>query len=292
MGLFATYQKLPLGVHYAAGRLMALLMKAIRYRTAVVSDNLQGCFPEKPRKELRAIRRRFYKNLGRVYAEALWLGGCRGNKKKFFDKKLFRTEGTEELYRAFDRGSVMVLDCHCGNWELTGAFLQGIADAPGSNFTEQDVAVVYRYLHNEKWDKRMALIRCALQSDDFQGYIESKHIMRYVINHKTQKKIYVFPNDQYPYGVSRGMMEVEFFGRKTLSMDGGLRLAAKFGMSVFYLNKRREADGTYTVRLSKICDDASVAGPIEFLLQEYYRRVEADIRETPSNYLWSHKRWK
>ncbi len=292
MGLFATYQKLPLGVHYAVGRFLALLLRAIRYRTAVVSDNLRACFPEKSKKELRAIRRKFYRNLGIVYAEALWLGGCRGNKQKFFDRKLFRTEGTEELYKAFEKGSVMIMDSHCGNWEITGAFLQGIVDAPGSNITEKDVAVVYRYLHNEKWDKRMARIRCALQSDDFQGYIESRHIMRYAIEHKNEKKIYVFPNDQYPYGLTRGTAEIEFFGRKTLSMEGGLRLAVKFGMSVFYMNKRREADGTYTVRLCKICDDASVAGPLEDLLKDYYRRVETDIRETPASYLWSHRRWK
>lgn len=291
MSLLHAIQKLPLGVQYSLGRTLSLLMRVAHYRKKVVVGNLSAAFPQWSKKELRKNRKKFYSNFGRVYAEALWLGGCRGKKEKFFAKRLFTIEGQEDLYAAFDKGGVMILDSHCGNWELTGAFLQGTVDAPGANFTEADVAVVYRRLHSPKWDKAMRDIRCALQSKDFEGYIESQDIMRYALRHKDSKKIYLFPNDQYPYGASKSRENITFMNRETKAMDGAVVLASKLKLSVFYMNKDRLPDGKYKVSYSKICDDASAHQPEE-IIKDYYTRLEADIRKNPSNYLWSHKRWK
>jgi KDO2-lipid IV(A) lauroyltransferase len=40
-----------------------------------------------------------------------------------------------------------------------------------------------------------------------------------------------------------------------------------------------------------ICEDASKMTP-EAILRRYYDLLEEEIRQTPANWLWSHKRWK
>ena len=77
----------------------------------------------------------------------------------------------------------------------------------------------------------------------------------------------------------------------TMSMEGGVNIAVKMGFGVAYMNMDRVSRGHYRWRVEKICDDASTFTPDE-ITRRYYDLLEADIRRNPSNYLWSHKRWK
>jgi KDO2-lipid IV(A) lauroyltransferase len=54
---------------------------------------------------------------------------------------------------------------------------------------------------------------------------------------------------------------------------------------------QRVKRGHYDLSFIPICDDASKMTPEE-LIRKYYDMLEAEIRETPANWLWSHKRWK
>ena len=83
--------------------------------------------------------------------------------------------------------------------------------------------------------------------------------MRYIARHRKEKKVYVFPNDQYPYGTAIARQTVNFLNQKTETMVGGAEVAEKLGMSVFYMNANRTAKGKYTVSYKKICDDAALA---------------------------------
>lgn len=291
--LLQPWQKLPLGFHYAFGAVLSRMMRLVSYRRDIVSVNLSRSFPEARYGEIKKIYRDFYRHLGECAAEALWIGGRHGARgaRKVRRSGLVGIEGQEEIFDAFRKGSVMVLNSHCGNWELMGASLQLTVDSEGSEMTAHDVAVVYRRLHGKFSEYFFRRNRCSLQPKDFDGCVESRVVMRYVLRHRHEKKLYVFPNDQYPYGTAIARTEVKFMNQSTLAMTGAAEVAAKFGMSVFYMNSDRERKGRYTVRFSKICDNAAEAGTGK-IISEYYRLLEKDIRKNPSNYLWSHKRWK
>lgn len=291
IAMIRPWQYLPLGFHYAWGAFLSGLMRVFRYRKDVALINLSRSFPELKYKEIRKIAAKFYKNLGQIAAETMWLGGRCRRKEKVYKKGIIALEGQEDLYRAFEKGSVMVLNSHCGNWELIGAYLQYTCDVPGANFNQDDVAVVYRRLHGKFSEEFFHRNRCALQTKDFDGYVESRVVMRYIARHRKEKKVYVFPNDQYPYGTAIARQTVNFLNQKTETMVGGAEVAEKLGMSVFYMNANRTAKGKYTVSYKKICDDAAALGT-ENIIIEYYRLLEQDIRKSPSNYLWSHRRWK
>jgi KDO2-lipid IV(A) lauroyltransferase len=60
---------------------------------------------------------------------------------------------------------------------------------------------------------------------------------------------------------------------------------------VLYLKMKRVKRGEYELTLIPICENASLVSPDD-LIRKYYDLLEEEIRETPANWLWSHRRWK
>ena len=284
---------LPLRVHYALGRFVAWLAEdVVRYRRDVVMHNLTKAFPEKNVWDLKPLRKAFYQHFGELIAEAVWFGGCR-NPKRLRRARLVEIENPEAAARLFEAApSLVVMYSHCGNWELYGGIASyNYTDKP-LPFTEQNFCVVYRELSSRAWDLVMRDNRFAPLQDrkHFDGYIESKDLIRYVYSHRDEKKVYNVNTDQRPYFASPANMDVDFFGQRVQTMTGAAALARKFGMSVAYLSMRRERRGHYVMRYEPICEDASKLG-VEEIMRQYYRLVEADIRQQPENYLWTHQRF-
>lgn len=284
---------LPLRVHYALGRFVAWLAEdVVRYRRDVVMHNLTKAFPEKNVWDLKPIRKAFYQHFGELVAEAVWFGGCR-NAKRLRRARLVEVENPEVAARLFEAApSMVVMYSHCGNWELYGGIESyNYTDKP-LPFNEQNFCVVYRELSSRAWDEVMRDNRFAPLKDrkHFPGYIETKDLIRYAYSHRDEKKIYNVNTDQRPYFESPANMNVDFFGQQVQTMTGAAALARKLGMSVAYLSMRRERRGHYVMRYEPICEDASKLGVAE-IMQQYYRLVEADIRQQPENYLWTHQRF-
>ncbi len=284
---------LPLRVHYTLGRFVAWLAEdVVRYRRDVVMHNLTKAFPEKNVWDLKPIRKAFYQHFGELVAEAVWFGGCR-KAKRLRRARLVEVENPEVAARLFEAApSMVVMYSHCGNWELYGGIESyNYTDKP-LPFNEQNFCVVYRELSSRAWDEVMRDNRFAPLKDrkHFPGYIETKDLIRYAYSHRDEKKIYNVNTDQRPYFESPANMDVDFFGQQVQTMTGAAALARKLGMSVAYLSMRRERRGHYVMHYEPICEDASKLGVAE-IMQQYYRLVEADIRQQPENYLWTHQRF-
>ena len=280
----------PLKVHYFWSGLFKSVMKLTRYRRDVVMTNLSRSFPEKKYKEISALADRFYSNLADILVEAVFF--CRGNNEVLRASHLVEMDNPQLLNEMFEScPGVVLLDSHCGNWELTGGVLNYYySDVPAS-FNEQTFTVVYKKVSSPFWGKIMEDVRCAQISDRDNCYVESRNILRYMLGRKGERHIYVFPNDQAPYRGARPHPIGKFMNQETMSMEGGVNVAVKMGFGVAYMNLDRESRGHYRWRVEKICDDASTFTPDE-ITRRYYDLLEADIRRNPSNYLWSHKRWK
>ena len=230
-----------------------------------------------------------------IFGEAIWFGGCKGEKgsRRLHRQHLVEVVNPEVFNRVVDsRDNTLVLSSHCGNWELYGGIESyNYTDKP-LPFNEQNFCVVYRELSSRAWDEVMRDNRFAPLKDrkHFPGYIETKDLIRYAYSHRDEKKIYNVNTDQRPYFESPANMDVDFFGQQVQTMTGAAALARKLGMSVAYLSMRRERRGHYVMRYEPICEDASKLGVAE-IMQQYYRLVEADIRQQPENYLWTHQRF-
>ena len=289
LAVMRLFSKLPLKFHYFCGDIFSWVMKNIlHYRQNVVITNISRSFPEKKYPEIKSIVSAFYRHLGEIFAEAVWFSGS--DARRIHASGICRYTNLEVLCDAYENSpSVTVLFSHCGNWELLGGLLcynyNPDVDYPCH---ESNVKVVYKELHNRFWNEVFVRNRC-YPAKGFDGQIESKNILRYAIRHRNVKNIYIYPTDQYPYAGSHdaGL----FLNQPTKVMLGSAGLAHKLGMSVLYLSMKQVSRGHYEMTFVPICGNAAELSPEE-IMRRYLDLLEADIRETPYNWLWSHKRWK
>lgn len=293
-GILWLVGQLPLCVHYLFSDILAVIVGGVfRYRRKVLILNLSHAFPEKTGRERRALARKFYRHFTDILVEAIWFGGCT-NPRRLRRSHIVEIENPQILNDLYEASpSVVILNSHCGNWELFG----GIAsyDYSGTDFKvrEDNMCVVYKKLNSKLWDEVMNRNRIAplLDRKNYEGLIESHDILRYAISHKGEKKFYNFNTDQYPYKGAAGIDVGTFMNQPTLAMAGGITLARKLSMSVVYLNIGQKSRGHYTMRYTTICENASEMS-VEEILQRYYMLLQDDIKKQPWNYLWTHKRWK
>ena len=283
---------LPLKVHYFLCRGLSLLAEYVfKYRREVLRTNLEHSFPEKSTEELDDITHKFYRHFGDIIAEAIWFGKYR-RREVLRKKGICKFENVEGHRRDYeDANGVMVLTSHCGNWEIMGGWY---AYAPYGElgYYEDAITVVYKSLTSRIWDLVMADNRLApLIRTKFHGYVDSTKVLRHALEHKNEKRVYVFPTDQYPYKNATKHEVDDFLGQTTLTMTGGAALARKLGMAVEYMSFECVSRGKYKARFETICTDASELTPEE-IMNRYYRLLEKDIKAQPWNYLWTHKRWK
>ncbi len=285
---------LPLGFHYAWSGVLAWLARdVVRYRRELVMMNLARSFPDKKYKELKQISKLFYRHFGEIISEAVWFGGCR-NPKRLRDKHLVEYTNSEVLEAAYnDSPGVVILDSHCGNWELLGGYEHYDYRRDFiSSLDQRAFVMIYKPLSSKVWDELMRINRCApADKSSHQGYISSNEILRYAVNHRNEKKIYLFPTDQCPYRISTVDETVDFMHQETKTMLGAASIAHKFGFSVLYMNMRPVERGHYEWSFTEICRNASDHTPHD-IMQKFYNLLQEDIEKTPWNYLWTHNRWK
>ena len=284
----------PLKMHYFWGRCLSWFVSGpMHYRRDVVMINLARSFPEKKYSELRKIADDFYKHFGDLFAETFWFAGSHDT-KRLRDSHICEMEHADVLNRLYnDCPGVIVLTSHLGNWELTGGILNYVYAPDKVDFGEKNTTVVYKELSNSFWDKVFGDNRCApiAKENKETCYVESRKILRFVIAHRNEKRLYIFPTDQCPYKYASAHTVDNFMHQPTLTMTGGAALAHKFGFAVVYMAFKKKEDFGYKMSFREICPDASKFTP-EDIMNKFYSYLEEDINAQPENYLWTHKRWK
>ena len=292
-GLLLVLSVFPLKFHYFMGDILAWLAKnVIRYRSDVVWVNISRSFPDKKYNELKRIYNDFYRHFGELVAETVWFSGSSG--KRIRRSEIVGMTNPDLISNYFDStdSSVTVLSTHCGNWELLGGlFNYPPVDRPLS-FGEKVMTVVYKRMSNPVSDMVFRYNRIApLEEVGIECEVESKDILRYAIRHKDEKRVYIYPADQAPYRDAGKHPIGEFMHQQTNAMIGSMGVACKLSHAVLYMKMQRLSRGKYEMTFVPICEDASRMSP-EDLLRKYYDLLQEEIKETPANWLWSHKRWK
>lgn len=277
----------PLRVHYLFADLLNwLLGNVFKYRREVIDTNLKGAFPDMPQVERDTIRRNYYKYLSDVVCEMVWAMTRSGS--HILGKGFYRVDPESEnvINEAFESApSVVTLLAHTGNWELSSD-LPNYMHKP--SFGIKDLTAAYQTLHSPLSEQLFLLMRRKrLNAPD--SLVASHKILRYMLEHRRQKRLYFFIADQYPYsGVSHTNT---FLGLPTEWHNGGEVIARKLHLPVLYLYLDRVKRGEYVIKISQICSDASLGGPGS-VTDTYAALLERDILARKESWLWSHKRWK
>lgn len=281
---------LPLCVHHFNARWIGWVIEhVIKYRVDTVDDNLKLSFPDKSDSEREQIKHDFYRHFANIFLETIWFGSCR-NYRRLRRSGIVRVANPEVLNHAMEScPGVVVMSSHAGNWELIG----GIQNYDDSLIVRENTCcVVYRRLSSKLMGDIMAANRIAplRNRKAFDGYLESREVLRYMLKHRDAHKMYVFITDQRPYFYMEKAPLLKFMGHDVLIMDGSATVAHRLGYACLYQRMAEVSNGRYVLEYVPICEDASQMEPMQ-IMQKYYELLEDDIRRQPHNYLWTHKRW-
>lgn len=269
--------RLPLRALYVISDfLFVISFYVVRYRKKLVWRNLKSAFPEKTTEELRIIEKEFYRNLCDYAVEMLKLFTI--SDKELKQRVVFRS--TEiPLHYSESKQSILILASHQFNWEwmLTAA----------SGQLPMAVDFVYQPVNNKFFDELSRISRTrfgafAIKRDQVaRESIKRKHIVRAI----------AIIADQYPgYGRDKKYFTT-FLNQETVFFYGSNQLALLMQYPVVYYSMKKIGRGYYEAIPNKIADppytpDSTV------VIENYVSAVERTIRENPSQWLWSHNRWK
>ncbi len=270
---------------------IALLSKSISfiiyhllgYRRKVVESHIQKSFPKKTEEEQKVIIRDFYYHLVYIFLSSPKLLKL---PKETLRNKHLKVKGMNlfaEL-QAQGKKNFIILMGHCGNWELFSAG-QIYFDDLGLR-QEQ----LYRPLKNKAFDKVQKEMRIRYGSIATPKSEIGRRMLRIVRGKESEATVFAFIADQTPKKGQVGLW-TNFLNRETAFLDGAERLAKKFDLPVLYLDITRERDAVYLgeIKLISASPKETMDGEIT---QAYVKLLEETIKRSPSDWLWSHKRWK
>ncbi len=256
-----------------------VIYRICRYRMKVVDKNLRNSFPDLSDKERQKIRTKFYHYLAEVFVSTISLAGNKPHRAIIPTSD----EGTpiSRLKNLNEGRSCIVLTAHYGLWEYLLFWGQ---------YADQTLVAVYHPLQNEIFDELFKRLR----NHTNVMTIPSKDTVRFCVEHKdgVDGKGYLIGliADQNPPRRPNSKW-FKFLNQETIFFDGGEKLALKFNLPVYFVYQHRLRRGLYEFDFEVIHDGVEQVEPYE-ITRRYVEKLERVIRENPSLWLWSHRRWK
>lgn len=254
-----------------------LLYKVFGYRLKVVRKNLKLCFPEKSNEERLQIEKEFYKNLCDIFIEII--KSVTISKKQIMKRyKFFNAELINKFLK--QNRSVILMIGHYSNWEKT--LSMGL-------YTLEKICAAYSPLSNKYFNKLLLKSR----QKSFSHMI-SKHegIARKIRLHQSNNinYIYALVSDQ-SYPPNARTYWKSFMGIEVPVLKGGELIARKYNMPVFFSTINRVKRGYYENNVSLINDKPKNTKENE-ITDAYILLLEKQIKQDPSQYFWTHNRFK
>ncbi|MFZ1686797.1 MAG: lysophospholipid acyltransferase family protein [Flavobacteriales bacterium] len=252
-----------------------LIYRVFGYRKNVVMANLRNSFPEKSEEELLGIMKRFYRWFCDLTLETL--------KTLTISPEAVKERVSfpgAQVFKPFveKKQSVIIVMGHYGNWELAGA---RFAVEEGLH----QLIVIYHPLQNPYFEKLIVHMRTRL-GNRLYGMAETFKAM---IRDRSQLTATAFIADQTP--APESAYWTTFLNQDTPVFTGTGKIASKLGYPVIYIAIQQPKRGYYEMHAEVLTADPK--GMDENVINELHtRRLEADIRNMPDLWLWTHRRWK
>ena len=263
-------------LYFISDLLKTLLYKILKYRLKTVRKNISICFPDKEDNELLNIESSFYSNLCDIFVEMIKNISISEQemKKRFIFKNI-------ELIHSFHNNnrSVVLLCGHYSNWE-------GMLSI-GYHLNYKSFGV-YTPLSNKYFDKMFSKSRESHHSFLLSRYKTIKTIKEHY-NHKLIA-LYGFIMDQSPH-VRPSSYWKKFMGIKVPVFKGAEIVAKEYNYPVVYAQLNRIKRGVYESEISLISDNPKSTKE-NFITDSFFNKLENQIKNDPTQYLWTHNRFK
>ena len=275
------FSLLPLSILYVLADYLIypLVRYVVRYRLKLVRKNIRLSFPEKSEKEQNAIVNAFYHHFADILVEIIY--GYRVSDEEMRQRVVFENmELLEDL--AHKKHGVIAYLGHMCNWEW-------IADV-GKQFADKSMVEhnVYRRQKNARADRAMLQLRAKRGGE----CVEKNQLLRKLVQlrHADYPFVIGLIADQKP-SPRNAHVWTTFLHQDTAFLDGGEVLARTFDLGVVYAHITSPKRGSYRIHFEVITDQPNAMAENEITLA-YARLIEANIRQQPARWLWSHNRWK
>ncbi len=250
----------------------------VGYRKKVVRQNLERSFPHKSAAELKRIEKQFFLNLTDLIVECLKLVSLSPSDLR----KRVTSTGSEKVIQTLSSGSpVLILGAHLGNWEYMSAAGNSIFSFP--------IDGVYKPLASSFFEEFMKFMRGRFGIN----LVRMKDTLRHILRHRGEQRILTLLSDQVPpYGEIQYW--TTFLHQDTPFYVGAEKLRTSFNYPTFFIGMRHLRRGYYQIEFQELLPAPSKGVQEEGhpVTDAFARRLEEWIEQYPSEYLWSHKRWK
>ncbi len=268
---------LPLWLLYFLADFAQLILRLIGYREGVIHGNLSRSFPEKSEQEIREIMRSFYCNFANFFVETL--KGYTISKSELTKRVKFTNLAVLDEF-VEKQQSVVFFVAHQFNWEWA---LQA-----GSFQLPMQLDGIYQKLNSPTFDKLVLETR-----SKFGAFlIEREASIMQIVRRKNIFRGLSIIADQIPHqGAKSERYWTTFLNQETAFFTGGEKIAKLLKMPTLFMNIQSPKQGYYEIEFIKLTEPPYEANSNQ-IVEKYVRATEKLISENPSNWLWSHKRWK
>ena len=267
---------LPLGLLYKLSDLLYFIFTRIfPYRKSVIIGNIQRSFPDKSELEQQQLLKQFYRHFTDILVEGI--KNLSISKKQLKKRMLVRNpELMQELYD--EKRNVILVSGHFNNWEW-------LISSQNLLFNHQSFGIGMP-MTNKFWDKKVN------QRRERFG-MQVINASNYQIKFRTFKKkpfAVLTLGDQSPAHSSKSYW-MNFLNQKTAVLFGTEQMANDYNFVVVFFVVHKIKRGFYELELKLITKDAKTLNWGE-ITEIHTNLLENEINKNPSQWLWSHKRWK
>jgi Kdo2-lipid IVA lauroyltransferase/acyltransferase len=275
-GLLYLLSLLPMRVlYFFSDGFYGLVYYIIGYRKEVVMSNLMIAFPEKSEEERKKIAKQFYKNFIDSFIETIKLFSASDN----FLRKRFTISNLDVLNELQKSGiSCQIHLGHTFNWEWGQLVLQTL--------TPYKLMVVYMPISNKIFERIFYKIRTRNQSI----FLPATSMRSSMAHYKDTQYLLGLVADQSP-GNLKAAYWLNFFGKPTAFVSGPEKGARMNDLPVVFAHIEKPKRGYYHAVIEAATEDTGKLSEGELTIK-YVRYLEDVIRQNPSMWLWSHRRWK
>lgn len=254
------------------------VLRLVGYRKAMIIKNLKNSFPEKSEKERKQIMRASYNTLAEVIVTTISLAA---SDKKQYDNVVEWVDLEGHISR--NKGQDWVaMAAHFGSWEYYPMW--GRVDKEGS------FLAVYHPLRSDIFEHFYLRMRSKL-SPNVEIVPMKNTVRRYVTKRKNgETAVLGLISDQSPL-MRADSKWIDFLNQKTLFVEGGERIAMKFGLPVYFVDSERIEYGRYRIRFVQLYDGKEQVEE-GVITRRYAEKLEAMIRRSPELWMLSHNRWR
>jgi KDO2-lipid IV(A) lauroyltransferase len=266
----------PMRLLYALASLLAwLAFRVFPYRPKVVQENLAIAFPDLDEDGRRALMRAFYAGHADVLVEIV--KGAAMRPEQLLQQVEVR--GLAQVRERLAAGRpVLLLAAHQCNWEWMLLALSLTLDAP--------LDAAYKPLVDPWAEREMKRLRTRFGA----RLVPAQQLLVDILRRRNLPRAIALVADQEPVA-SESKHWTRFLNRDSAFYLGAEEIARKTGYPALFVTMRRRSRGHYVVDFVPLAEAREVLPPGAFT-ERYARLVEAQIRESPPDWPWSHKRWR